>query len=298
MADKILFISHIHEDADVAGALKALIEDAFIGSIDVFVSSDPTVILPGDDWRQKIRDNLRLVTDFIILLTPRSLERPWVNFEAGAACGRGTRFIPVCARGLSIAHVVAPLGDPQMITLDTGEHVERLIAAIAAPYKYTPKVDKIKVAAVVECASPKYDDLPPPLTPDAKKNEAVFLRQMREEYDALTAARQVFWETLEDYYARNFAGKPGYPNTLNGLVDLAEPARGLPVPRGEELRDYPTRHRRLLAGSDATLYDFCTLVYPPKQPGKNLEDCTALEKSAFDKFHVPARGALAKFWNR
>ncbi|MGE0646266.1 MAG: toll/interleukin-1 receptor domain-containing protein [Nitrospira sp.] len=298
MPKPVIFISHVHEDADLGAALKALLDDAFTGSIDVFLSSDPSAVPPGELWREKIRANLRCATDFIILLTPRSLGRPWVNFEAGAACGRGIRFIPVCAKHLPLDLVGPPLGDPQMVTLDTTEHVDRLVTAIATPYDYTPKPDHSKVAAVIQCAMSRYGNLPPPLTPTEKQNEPMHLHKMREEFDGLTEPRRVFWETLESFYACNFSAKAGYPSTLAALVDLVGPPRGVPLAQGEKLLDYPTKHRRLMTGSDPLLYDFCTLIYPPSQPGKDLVACTGLGKDAFERFHTESRGRLAKFWNR
>lgn len=295
MPKRVFFISHVHEDAELAVRLKDLIEDAFAGAVEVFVSSES--IAPGDDWRRRIREHLQQADDFLILLTPRSFNRAWVNFEAGAALGRDIRFIPVLAKGLSIANVGPPLGDPQMLKLDSAKSVSDLVKALARPYDYRPKIDDLKVQAVLEHAAPQPDELPAPLTPDAKRLEPVVLRQMREEYDALMADRQMFWETLNKFYGPKFQGKPGYPDTLEALVDASEPPRGLPLGRGEELRDYPTRYRRLLAGSDSLLFEICRQVYPSKQPGRNLSDCTAISRDEFDAFHK-ARGAHAKFWNR
>jgi hypothetical protein len=295
MAEKVVFISHANEDTELAVHLKDLIEDSFIGSISAFVSSES--ISPGDDWRQRIRENLRQATDFIILLTPRSYNRPWVNFEAGAAYGRGTRFIPVCAKGLSISHVGPPLGDPQMLIINCADNVRALIRSLARPYGYRPKIDDSRVQSILALATLQPNDLPPPLTGNAKQQETVILRQMREEHDALDTARYTFWETLNNFYALSFKGKSGYVDNLGTLVDIAEPPRGLPLPPGEESQDYPVKYRRLLAGSDSLLYDLCSQVYPPKDSARNLEDCSALPKPAFSDFHK-ARGALARFWNK
>jgi hypothetical protein len=56
-------------------------------------------ISAGDSLRQKIDDGLGTCTDFIVLLTPTSLEKPWVNQEMDAGLIRkielGARFIPL-----------------------------------------------------------------------------------------------------------------------------------------------------------------------------------------------------------
>ena len=55
----IIFISHVHEDADIAKALSDCISEAFLEAIDVFVSSDGSSIRGGDKWMEKIENNLR-----------------------------------------------------------------------------------------------------------------------------------------------------------------------------------------------------------------------------------------------
>ena len=50
MEKPIVFISHITEEKEVALALKKLVESAFIGMMEVFVSSDPRSITLGQEW--------------------------------------------------------------------------------------------------------------------------------------------------------------------------------------------------------------------------------------------------------
>ncbi len=44
MTKSLVFISHIGDEAEIATEFKTLIEDHFLGLIDVFVSSDGTSI--------------------------------------------------------------------------------------------------------------------------------------------------------------------------------------------------------------------------------------------------------------
>jgi TIR domain len=298
MSDRSIFISHVHEDSDLAVGIKELMEDAFAGVFDAFVSSDRRSLSAGDNWLQKITENIKRADDFIILLTPRSLGRPWVNFEAGAAFGKGrSHIIPVCTRGLTFAHVGPPLNSLQLHRIETIADVVELIEAIARQYNFKPKPDKEKMEAVLKLAQPRADDLPPPLTPEAKAKETLMLGKLREEWDALMLARQTFWETLGQYYASKFMEKEGYPDTIEALVDLSDVPSGLPLSAGEHLREYPAKYGRLLVGKDSLLYKFSSSVYPSKQPTLKLEDCTALPPAAFQIFHK-SRGDLAKFWNR
>lgn len=121
---------------------------------------------------------------------------------------------------------------------------------------------------------------------------------MRDEYDGLGPARQVFWETLEGCYNVVTIGDSRYPNTLNALVDSAQPLMGLPLPKDEHLREYPLKYADRLTGSERLLYDFSGKVYPAKREGKVLEELSLIDRGKFSEFHNPARGALARFWNR
>ena len=80
-----IFISHISEEAGVADRLKATLTKDFLGLIEVFVSSDTESISAGDEWLMSVSRALSQSVVFIVLCSPDSILRPWINFEAGAA---------------------------------------------------------------------------------------------------------------------------------------------------------------------------------------------------------------------
>jgi len=299
MIEKTIFISHVHEDADLAVALKDLIEDAFTGEFTVFVSSDRRSLDIGEDWLPKIKDNLQKASDFIIILSPHSLGRPWVNFEAGAAFGRDINIIPICVRGISVDHVGPPLSSKQLLSIHGEGDVQAIINQIARRHVRRPKADPKLLKATANLIAVQPDDPPPPLTFAAKNNEPIILGKMREEWDkeADISIRRTFWEALGECYARHFREQQGYPDTFEALVDLAKPPQGLPLNQGEHLRDYPGKYGRLLIGHDLQLHRVCKAVYPPKDPSRTLKDCSVIAQTSFDAFHS-ARGLFAKFWNR
>jgi hypothetical protein len=90
-----VFISHDSRDADLAEAFDHLLTDASGGVIRTFRSSDQTGragIDYGEDWFSKITRVLTDASDVVALLTPNSVGRPWILFEAGFAVGqRGTK---------------------------------------------------------------------------------------------------------------------------------------------------------------------------------------------------------------
>src|SRR5262245_419366 len=114
---KQAFISHINEEAEVAAKLKAALTRDFLRMLDVFVSSDGESISAGNDWLKSIRDALQKSDLMLILCSPSSIHRPWVNFEAGAAWMRNIPLIPLCHAGLTLRDLPAPLSFRQAVLL-------------------------------------------------------------------------------------------------------------------------------------------------------------------------------------
>lgn len=104
-----VFISHIGEERAVALKLQSLIQDAFGKAFPVFVSSDPMSLGGGEEWYHHILDNLAKAKVVFVLLSPESVDRPWINFEAGFAKGQKSRVIPLLFRGLKFDDVQYPL---------------------------------------------------------------------------------------------------------------------------------------------------------------------------------------------
>jgi len=79
-----LFISHAHSDEELITALKKLIDDVFARHFDVFATS-VVPIEGGSHWRDEIRLNLDKADVVLVVITPRSFQKEWLFFEAGAA---------------------------------------------------------------------------------------------------------------------------------------------------------------------------------------------------------------------
>jgi hypothetical protein len=88
------FLSYAFEDSDLA---RGVANSLMAQGIDTWWAE--WCITSGDSIRQKIDDGLGDCSHFIVLLTPRSISKPWVNLEIDAGLlaklGRGTRFIPL-----------------------------------------------------------------------------------------------------------------------------------------------------------------------------------------------------------
>jgi hypothetical protein len=104
-----VFISHIGEEMAVALKLQSLIQAAFSNAFPVFVSSNPMSLGGGEEWYHYILDNLAKAKVVLVLLSPESVEKPWINFEAGCGKGQKSRVIPLAFRGLTFDSLPYPL---------------------------------------------------------------------------------------------------------------------------------------------------------------------------------------------
>ena len=106
----LVFISHDGRDADLAEAFGKLLKSVSAGMIKTFRSSDKKGtegIDFGDEWYKRLMSMLQSTSDVVCLFTERSLDRPWILFEAGVAKGKlGTPVVGV-AVGVPLSRVTA-----------------------------------------------------------------------------------------------------------------------------------------------------------------------------------------------
>jgi hypothetical protein len=100
----LVFVSHDSRDGELAEAFTKLIKSVSAGMLRSFRSSDRKGnegIEFGDEWYKAIMAKLECASDVVCLLTDRSLDRPWLLYEAGVAKGKlGT---PVHGVALGVA---------------------------------------------------------------------------------------------------------------------------------------------------------------------------------------------------
>jgi TIR domain len=132
-----IFISHIHEEAELALLLKNWIEDTFLGQIEVFVSADDRDIVIGDEWFNRISQALDTAKVVLLLCSPESIKRPWISFEAGWAWSKRIALAPICHSGLLIGDLPRPLSNRQAVVLQESDALSRLIRAIGQHHGIT-----------------------------------------------------------------------------------------------------------------------------------------------------------------
>lgn len=138
MSKTTIFLSHIHEEVELASRIKQEIEAMFLGVVNVFVSSNRASIKAGQRWLDEISRSLADSKAYFLLCSPASVTRHWIFFEAGAGWVRGIPAIPLCHSGMQKSGLPSPLNLLQAIDLhdlSDLDHVIEVIAGLAGTNK-------------------------------------------------------------------------------------------------------------------------------------------------------------------
>ena len=137
-----IFISHISEEKSLALVLKDWLESTFLGQCKVFVSSDPDDIPAGTKWLDKINNALDDSKLLVILYSPQSKLRPWINFEAGCGWTKNIPIMPICHSGLKAGEIGAPISSFQGLEIESKDFARNFFGAIAkhGGFSKTPRI--------------------------------------------------------------------------------------------------------------------------------------------------------------
>jgi TIR domain len=145
----LVFISHDSRDADLASAFGELLTDVSTGTIKYFQSSDNrggAGIEYGDDWYAAIIAKLREATDVVALLTPRSLDRPWILYEAGIAVGKlDTRVIGLTLGVPFSSAITGPFGLFQKPTDDEDSLTKLMMQLLQRNPDAAPREEAVRI---------------------------------------------------------------------------------------------------------------------------------------------------------
>jgi hypothetical protein len=106
----LVFISHDARDAELAEAFGKLLKSVSAGMIKTFRSSDKKGtegIDFGDEWYKRLMSMLQSTSEVVCLFTERSLDRPWILFEAGVAKGKLNTPVVGVALGVPLSRITA-----------------------------------------------------------------------------------------------------------------------------------------------------------------------------------------------
>ncbi|MFM9957547.1 MAG: toll/interleukin-1 receptor domain-containing protein [Phycisphaerales bacterium] len=135
-----VFISHAASDAAFASAIENEIRRTFANGVDVFCTSSPGAIRPGSDWLAEVEGRLKRCKAVIVVVTPVSIERPWLWFEIGATWANGRigncRIYPVCAKEIDLAQLPPPLGRLQALSLAKAGDLKMLFESLVQQFGF------------------------------------------------------------------------------------------------------------------------------------------------------------------
>ena len=150
-----IFISHISEEAPMALVLKEWIESSFAGQCDVFVSSDKDDVPAGSKWLDTIDQALEEAVVLMVLCSPASLARPWVNFETGCGWIKRVPVLPICHSGQNKGTLPSPISMFQALEVDDASFVEGLLSSLVKHLGFSkiPRIDQASMSSEILAAA-------------------------------------------------------------------------------------------------------------------------------------------------
>jgi hypothetical protein len=184
----LVFISHDSRDAEIAEAFGNLLSDVSVGTLKTFRSSDnlgTSGIAFGDEWYDAIVNKLSEATDVVALLTSKSIDRPWILYEAGIAAGKlSTRVIGI-AIGLPLSKAVTGPFSQFQNSADDEQSLTKLMLQLlqrnpdAAPRQETVALHvrafREKVANILKEKGADDDNSPP----SEEENVAILVEEIK-----------------------------------------------------------------------------------------------------------------------
>jgi len=133
LSSQRIFISHAGADAEIARRLIHLIKaglEAPTGSVRC-TSVDGYALDGGDDAAEVLRENLRVCSVVLGVLTEASISSCYVLMELGAAWAFKKRAIPLIGPGISFSDIPGPFKDIHALKKDDDAGMSSLIATLA-----------------------------------------------------------------------------------------------------------------------------------------------------------------------
>jgi hypothetical protein len=145
----LVFVSHDSRDADLAEAFAHLLTDVSGGTLKSFRSSDKrgsSGIDFGTEWYKAIMSQLGDATDVVALLTQRSIDRPWILYEAGVAKGKLDTNVLGIALGVPLEKVsTGPFGQFQNCADDEDSLTKLVMQLLARNPEASPRETAVRV---------------------------------------------------------------------------------------------------------------------------------------------------------
>lgn len=148
-AKTLVFVSHDSRDGDIAEAFANLLSDVSAGTLKSFRSSDKkgsAGIEFGAEWYSSIMTKLGDATDVVALLTQRSIDRPWILYEAGVAKGKLNTTVFGIAIGVPLEKVTTgPFGQFQNSGDDEDSLTKLVLQLLARNPDASPREEAVRM---------------------------------------------------------------------------------------------------------------------------------------------------------
>ena len=168
-----LFISHATSDGEFANAVKQEIEKVFANGVNVYSTSSPGTIRVGTDWLNDIEEKLGVAQAVIAIVTPVSIERPWLWFEIGATWSKGrsgdSHIYPLCAPEIDLSDLPSPLDRLYALSMGKVQDLKLLFEALIVQFGFG-KIGSFRASNITK-RIPKYKDVK---VQEVDLNEKVF----------------------------------------------------------------------------------------------------------------------------
>ncbi len=156
-----LFISHATSDAQFALAVQREVEKTFANGVSVFCTSSPGMIASGTDWLADVETTLERAKAVVAIVTPVSIERPWLWFEIGATWlksrGGECKIYPLCAPEIELSTLPSPLDRLQALSMGRAQDLKLLFEALMKQFGFG-NISAFR-ASNISKRIPKYKDV-------------------------------------------------------------------------------------------------------------------------------------------
>lgn len=154
MSDRpTLFVSHATDDRVLVQSLGEFLSKLSLKQFTIWFSSDRRAdggLQPGDLWFDQIQTKMRSSAALLVVLTNKSVNRPWIYFESGYGSAAPEKKLLVVTSGISsLSEIPPPLSFWQMFRIDTKEGLSEFSSKLLEIYGIAFDQDLFNAASAV-----------------------------------------------------------------------------------------------------------------------------------------------------
>jgi hypothetical protein len=96
---------------------------------------DVAALSPGERWQEHLQEALRVSRTLVMILSPQSLDSPWLFFELGAAVADNKRIIPVVTGDVDLTRIPTLLRQYQFLREPSARQAGMRVAEVVSSEK-------------------------------------------------------------------------------------------------------------------------------------------------------------------